>query len=157
MPCLLQPPVSPRAAKRLPARRAPADGAAPSQHRTQPGCVRANRVKGSPKGAGQNLVACKAIKHPHWLRLWLQQPVPSPEPERGQRVPEVPALHHAGDWAKLMVCPGGDGALLEKLRCIRAQSEKRTPEGWLEAAFTGLASCRHSYSYAELSRSRKMC
>lgn len=49
----------------------------------------------------------------------------------------MPALHHAGDWAKLMVCQGDEGALLEKLRCTRVQREKRTPEGWLEVVFTG--------------------
>lgn len=42
-------------------------------------------------------------------------------------------LQHAGDWAKLMVCEGDKGPLLEKLRCTKAQREKKTPEGWLES------------------------
>lgn len=54
----------------------------------------------------------------------------------------MPALHRAADRAKLMVCQGDKGALLKKLRCTRTQREKRTPEGWLEVVFTGLAGCQ---------------
>lgn len=51
----------------------------------------------------------------------------------------MPALHHAGDQAKLMVCKGDERALLEKLRSTSSQREKRTPEVWLEVVITGLA------------------
>lgn len=60
----------------------------------------------------------------------------------------------------LMVGQGDEEALMENLRCTRARREKKTPEGWLEVVFTGLASCQQCCSYTERSRfkrSRKNC
>ena len=111
------------------------------QH-TQPGCVKAGGAKAPRKGADFSLVACKVSKHPRWLRLRPQQPAPSPEPARGWRVPEVPALHHRVDQAKLMVCWGDKEPLLEKLRCTEAQRENEKLEGWWEVMFIGLSGCQ---------------